>query len=582
MQLVDERWYQWYSRLATAFAGLLVIGCVLSWVLPGYKEIGKDWGLNYVTLAASLAIVAYRIFGYNAQAKSLGASQAMIILSSIQSINAMNLMHSTGMMESWYLIYWGVILFLAGMFGTFAIAGVYFILAMYYILFSRDSAGNLEFSLFGTIGIAVLFVVCFISHFFWRKQYVSADSATVKKLSGQLKSKQQQAEVLLQSITDGIILINNEGKIGLMNMAASKMTEWPVDEGTGIDIKSVIKLAEEDGKELDEQDNPIKIALETGQASSKTLQLIGRGGKTQVVSISVSPLKTSDTEIAGAVAAIRDVTDARGEEKRRADFISTASHEMRTPVAAIEGYLALALNEHVSKIDQKAREYLEKAHSSTEHLGKLFQDLLTSAKAEDGRLVSHPVAVEMGAYLDQLVESLRFAAEKKGLLMDFTVGTAAQNGANMQNVVKPLYYVLVDPDRLREVITNLFDNAVKYTPSGRVSVGLTGNDQVVQFYVRDTGPGIPADDVPHLFQKFYRVDNSSTRTVGGTGLGLFICKKIIEIYKGRIWAESEVGKGSTFYMNLPRVSSTKALELQREEAGKQTSAPVTSLTTPVV
>lgn len=112
---------------------------------------------------------------------------------------------------------------------------------------------------------------------------------------------------------------------------------------------------------------------------------------------------------------------------------------------------------------------------------------------------------------------------------------------------------------------------VKYTPEGKISIGITGNDQVVQCYVRDTGPGIPAEDLPHLFQKFYRVDNSATRTIGGTGLGLFICRKIIELYDGRIWAESELGKGSSFYINLPRLSTEKAAELQA--AGPKEAEP---------
>lgn len=240
---------------------------------------------------------------------------------------------------------------------------------------------------------------------------------------------------------------------------------------------------------------------------------------------------------------------------------------MRTPVAAIEGYLALALNDRVSKVDTKARDFLVKAHESTQHLGKLFQDLLTSAKAEDGRLVSHPQVVEMGAFLQQIVEGLKFAAEKKGLKIDFSVagGNTAESVAGGK-MLKPLYYGEVDPDRMREVITNLFDNAVKYTDAGKISIGLTGNDEVVQLFVRDTGHGIPAEDVPHLFQKFYRVDNSTTRSIGGTGLGLFICRKIVELYNGRIWVESQVGRGSTFFINLPRLSTSKANELLARES----------------
>jgi signal transduction histidine kinase len=145
----------------------------------------------------------------------------------------------------------------------------------------------------------------------------------------------------------------------------------------------------------------------------------------------------------------------------------------------------------------------------------------------------------------------------------------------MQHLVKPLYYVHIDPDRMREVITNLFDNACKYTDAGKVSIGLTGDSEIVQLYIRDTGAGIPADDIPHLFQKFYRVDNSATRTIGGTGLGLFISRKIVELYQGRIWVESEVGNGSTFFINLPRISSQHAIELQASETA-QAGAATTS------
>lgn len=155
--------------------------------------------------------------------------------------------------------------------------------------------------------------------------------------------------------------------------------------------------------------------------------------------------------------------------------------------------------------------------------------------------------------------------------MEFLVGSsniinASNPTTSGDRTVRPLYYVYVDSDRLREVITNLFDNAVKYTDEGKVSIGLTGNDDVAQCYVHDTGPGIPAADVPHLFQKFYRVDNSATRTVGGTGLGLFIARKIIELYSGRVWVESELGKGSTFYINLPRLSTQRVQQLQSQES----------------
>jgi signal transduction histidine kinase len=207
-------------------------------------------------------------------------------------------------------------------------------------------------------------------------------------------------------------------------------------------------------------------------------------------------------------------------------------------------------------------------------LGKLFQDLLTSAKVEDGRLTSHPDVIEIGAFLEQLTEELRLAAEKKDLSVEFTFGKPQTIDATNQaeKIIRPLYYTYADPGRIREAITNLFDNAVKYTDKGKIILGLAGNEQVVQCYVRDTGPGIPAEDIPHLFQKFYRVDNSATRTIGGTGLGLFICRKIVELYSGRIWVESVLGQGSTFYINLPRLNTQRAEEL-KTRATKNTTLP---------
>jgi signal transduction histidine kinase len=256
---------------------------------------------------------------------------------------------------------------------------------------------------------------------------------------------------------------------------------------------------------------------------------------------------------------MRDITAQRNAEQQKLDFISTASHEMRTPVAAIEGYLSLAMNDKISSIDSKAREYLTKAHSSTQQLGKLFQDLLNSSRAEDGRLVNHPEVIELGDYISKLAEGFQLAAEKKHLIVNFTLVSSKDNQKDPQGkIITPLFYVNADPNRLLEVMTNLFDNAVKYTETGTITIGLGGTDTITSVFIRDTGVGIPAESIDHLFQKFYRVDNSAVRTIGGTGLGLYISKKIVELYGGRIWAESQVGKGTTFYINLPRLSQQQA------------------------
>jgi PAS domain S-box-containing protein len=405
----------------------------------------------------------------------------------------------------------------------------------------------------------------------------------------QVKNADQtiQAKFILESIEDGVVLIDQDHTIQLINPEAAKLCGWSADEATGIGVDNVVHIANEKGEVLDKSSNPLNMIFESGRSISSSEYFLFTKDKKQLpIRIHVSPILDNDQRIYQAVAVFNNITEERSSEKQRADFISTASHEMRTPVAAIEGYLALALNDKVATIDNRARDYLEKAHTSTQHLGKLFQDLLTSAKAEDGRLTSHPEVIEMGEYLTQLSNDFKLVADKKGLGLDYSVvsgkpgDTINATSTGGERVVAPLYYVLVDPDRMREVITNLFDNAVKYTPDGKITVGLTGNDQIVQCFIRDTGPGIPADDLPHLFQKFYRVDNSSTRTIGGTGLGLFICRKIVELYSGRIWAESELNKGSTFYINLPRISTQKAIQMQAAGHTQDELKPITSLATP--
>ncbi|HEY1835997.1 MAG TPA: ATP-binding protein [Candidatus Saccharimonadales bacterium] len=406
------------------------------------------------------------------------------------------------------------------------------------------------------------------------------EGGTTGSLAASLRDEKLKSAIILDTIEDGVMLIDAQKNIQLFNRGASEITGWPSEEATHLNCSSVIKLVNAKGEPYGETEDPFSRIFTSGTTiRDNAATLVTRSDKRVSVTLSVSPLIDEHKAVTAAVAIFRDVSQERAEEQQRGEFISTASHEMRTPVAAIEGYLALTLNDKVSTIDSRARDYLEKAHASTQHLGKLFQDLLTSAKAEDGRLSNHPSVIEMGAYLQQLTEDLKFAAEKKGLFNEFILGSSsnvidASRDANSRKVVKPLYYVLADPDRMREVITNLFDNACKYTEQGKISIGLTGNTEVVQLYVRDTGPGIPREDVPHLFQKFYRVDNSVTRTIGGTGLGLFICRKIVELYDGRIWVGSELGKGSTFYINLPRLSTSKAGQLQAEEAAKsQTTLP---------
>lgn len=579
---VNKFWYRLYWGIMLAFS-LVVAGIyALSQYFGSFDHYADVLGINTAAMVlVSLNLlylgVGYWILGrYSLPFATLVGSMLFAVL----ELNGMWQTHP-GEGVYFYIALWLITTIFNGVYGLPLLLGGVFLSYVYALMQSDFNVTALSPSTMVLVTGAT--VLSAISYFFWKGRFASLETQQLTQLSGLAKSKQQQAEILIQAIADGVIAINTQGKISLINLSASLMAGWSIKEATGVDAQLVVKLSHEDGSEVKDEENPFALVLTEMKHISQIVQVTSRDDNSKrTISLIVSPvLLPPQGEPAGAIAIMRDVSRQREEEKQRAEFISTASHEMRTPVAAIEGYLELALNDKVSTVDSRARAFLEKAESSTQHLGKLFQDLLTSSKAEDGRLSSHPVPTEMGAFMQQLTDDLKFSAEKKGLLAEFVIGGADETidattkDASAQRLLKPLYYVLVDPDRMREVITNLFDNATKYTDSGKISIGLTGNTEVVQIYIRDTGSGIPADDIPHLFQKFYRVDNSATRTIGGTGLGLFICRKIVELYKGRIWVESQVGKGSTFFINLPRLTTQRATELQNLEAAKTTTpAPI--------
>jgi PAS domain S-box-containing protein len=565
---VPRFWYRLYWAIAIAFNVTIVALYVIVHFVPHLNSYAATFDLtSTMIIMSAINIIYLGPIHWLIARRSLALSTLIAMM--LFAITVLNgIIHADPQSGAYaYVIGWWVSIFIGGAYGAPILMGGGLLTLTYAAIESNFQPTALSKITFITLAGSVILAV--IAYFFWKNKFIDMEDQKVNQLSSMLRSNRQQSELLFQSITDGIVVTNTEGKVTLINPAAAAMTEWSIDEATGIDVQLVAILHKEDGSDIIKDENPFALAMQQQQPINQTLEISGRNGKKLIISLIVSPVIIPGTsKQVGSVAVLRDISAERGAEKQRADFISTASHEMRTPVAAIEGYLALALNDKVSTIDDRARGYLEKAHSSTQHLGRLFQDLLTSSKAEDGRLNSHPVVIEMGVFMQQITNDLKFAAEKKGLLAEFVIGSssdtidATAKDVSAQHLVKPLYYVYADPERIREVVTNLFDNACKYTDTGKISIGLTGNNDIVQFYVKDTGSGIGADDIPHLFQKFYRVDNTATRTIGGTGLGLFISRKIVELYHGRIWAESTVGKGSTFFINLPRISTQRATELQ--------------------
>ena len=259
--------------------------------------------------------------------------------------------------------------------------------------------------------------------------------------------------------------------------------------------------------------------------------------------------------------AFRDISRELDKEREQLEFISTASHEMRTPIATINGYLGLALNPKISQVDDKARDYISKAQASVEHLGELFKNLLSISKAEDKSLIITPQVINLIDFVNRICSDFQPQLQQSNVNLVFLPTTSRSK------LLNPDILVHTDKNLLHEVVSNLIENAIKYTPQGTVTVNVVIKEgDLAQISISDTGIGIPPEDIPHLFQKFYRVDNSETREIGGTGLGLYLCRKIIEHLHGRIWAESTLGKGSTFYVELNRIDQARATQLQAHDA----------------
>jgi PAS domain S-box-containing protein len=553
----------WLRRLNYSFVGISIVLFLVYGLFEqlGVSQATKDrWGITpliliFAGVQAIYAVIADRLFF-----KRIPWLTTIISIS-MYGFLAASIIESSGNTNIFYRVVLGVLVFVSAMAGMFApltaTIFVWMLLVFTVTGIATPTNASLTFNIVANTFITVMAVLGWL---YFRRYYTPDSDKEKKKLVETIEQEQFKASLILESIGDGVIIIGPDGTVQLINNSASTMLGWKKEECSGISYEHLMTPLQEGNQAGPSPQNPIAATVQTGKTTQKVALFKTKAKDAVYFDILASPIiqEQPAAKNAGVVVVFRDVSAARAEEKAKADFISTASHEMRTPVAAIEGYLALALNDKVSTIDQKAREYLLKAHQNTQHLGELFQDLLTTTKAEDGRLVNNPEVVEMSSFVEQLSNDLRFVAEKKGLQVQFVVGEQAHT----EKMVKPLYYCLVDPTRIQEVITNLFDNAVKYTETGSITIGITGDQSVVQCSIQDTGHGIPAEDIKHLFQKFYRVDSSVTRTIGGTGLGLFICRKIVELYGGRIWVESTVGKGSTFYINIPRMTAQQAADYQ--------------------
>lgn len=455
---------------------------------------------------------------------------------------------TSGGVISPFLVMWIIVAIFAGFFGAI-ILGIMGLLVILQIIATSVQQGiNLQF----IIGYLFFgFLPLIFSLVLWIRRQKTDDNTS--NLENRLSAVESKSDVVINAIDDGVLAISKDGNIELINPSAQQIIGWDQGDALGLNWKSVLKLVTSDGKDVEDLENPIAQSLSKNQPThNDKLFLLTSSEKRILVSIVSSPVGT-DGE--GIIVVFRDITKEKAEEREQAEFISTASHEMRTPVASIEGYLGLALNPATAHIDEKARDFITKAHESAQHLGRLFQDLLDISKVEDGRMKNNPKVINVNEFLKDIFDGLATKADEKQLNYIFMPDIV---GESKEKSLQPIFYANIDPDHFREVVSNLIENAIKYTPSGEVVVNVTGDDKQISVSVKDSGIGIPAEDIPHLFQKFYRVDNSDTREIGGTGLGLYLSRRLAEAMSGNLRVESKYKEGSTFYLEIPRMNSSEA------------------------
>lgn len=343
----------------------------------------------------------------------------------------------------------------------------------------------------------------------------------------EITAERKKLEAIVSGMTDAVVATDRHGRLILLNRAAEDLL--------GVDREHALDRPAREVIRGDRLPVLLEDATVRGRITAEELPpgLVGD----RVIEVHCAPYRDAGGETIGAVAVLRDVTELRQSERLRRELTANVSHELRTPLTSIKGFTETLLDGAMREEDT-CRRFLTIINSEADRLVKLVDDLLDLSRLESKRATLDLRPVDVGALVAHAVDKLQPLARTGGLTLDLHS--------------LPGVWVTADRDRLEQVLTNLIDNALKYTPAGgRVQVSVTLDDGDVAVAVSDTGRGIRPEDVPHVFERFYRADRSRTRGSGGTGLGLAIAKHIVEAHGGRIGVRSQMDEGTTFTFTLP-------------------------------
>lgn len=358
-----------------------------------------------------------------------------------------------------------------------------------------------------------------------------------------LAKEQGRLAAIFQHSTEGILTVDNALRIIDFNPAMERLTGWRESEVLGRFYYEVLRPKDRQGNEVGLQGSPILQAFAGQSVVNREMAISTRDGQRFDVSVTASCVRSAWGEPMNGILNVRDITRERQEEEQRSRFISVISHELQTPIAIIKGY-ASTLARTGAMLDAEAlSSRLTAVEEEADRLNKLVGNLLYASRIQAGGLQMEIAQLDLAPLIEGAVRRLQ--AKSPG------VSVTLELPANLP-------FVMADRDRIEEVLQNLVDNAIKYSPRQRsiaIACSATGDEVIVN--VSDSGMGISLRDQEQIFNRFQRAGNAMIQATPGAGLGLYICRAIIEAHGGHIWVESTLHEGSTFSFSLPRVEKAR-------------------------
>ncbi|MCI0542373.1 ATP-binding protein [bacterium] len=360
-------------------------------------------------------------------------------------------------------------------------------------------------------------------------------------------------DAMLASIGDGMIATDHEGKVIIMNEQAGVMLNRPISECIGADFIQVVSVEEDDKEEqVSPEARPVSRTLAEGKKVSAVMYYGKQDGSKIPVSVTASPVILAG-KILGAIVVFRDITHEREIDKAKTEFVSLASHQLRTPLSAIRWYSEMLISEKLGSLNEEQRAYLKEVYQSNRRMIDLVNALLNVSRIDLGTFAVESKDTDIIEICESVLQELQVKISEKGQTVE-------------KRYEKDFPHVNVDPKLLRIIFQNLLSNSVKYTPEhGVITASISRSGENMRITVSDTGVGIPKENQDKIFTKLFRADNAREVEAEGTGLGLYIVKAIVERSDGRVWFESPVrfeggeqNTGTAFFVELP-LSGMKAI-----------------------